>query len=79
MVANLDLRTARIGVFPNKCKILLGDRAFVHDSQADTVDCITKANDWGDGLGALEQFEVRFWSNQTDLSSPSKKGFPSAD
>ena len=75
---NLGLGPSRIGVVPKERNILLGDRAFVRDSQADTVDCITKPKDWDDGLGVTEQLEVRFRPNQTDLSSPSKKRLPAA-
>lgn len=79
VVANLDLGPARIGVIPKDRKIALGDWTLVRDSQDDTVDCITKSNDLDDGLGVTEQFQVRFWSNQINLSSPSKKRLPAAE
>jgi len=46
------------------------------DGQADVVNRLAKLHDWADRLRITEQPEVRFRSNQTDLSSPSKKRFP---
>jgi hypothetical protein len=79
VVENLDLGPARIRVIPKERKITFGDAALVRDSQPDTVDCIAKPNDWNNRLGVMEQFEVRFPSDQTDLSSPSKKRLPVAE
>jgi len=79
VAANLDCGPACIGVIAKESKISIGDKAPVHDSQPDTIDCLTQADDWDDRLGVTQQFEVRFRRNQTDLSSPSKKRLPAAE